>query len=90
MFFRGNSNALLAKMAVVTETRGAKVSPLLLRHGVTKNNCFSVFNEDLRYYQRLYVIQNTHKHDGFMYIHATENHGGMCVCTCIIMRKDCF
>jgi hypothetical protein len=78
-FFRGNSNALLAKMAVAMETRGVKVSPLLLRRGVTKNNCFLVFNEDLCYYARLYVIQKTHKHDSFMYIHATENHGGTCV-----------
>jgi hypothetical protein len=62
-FFRGNSNALLAllaKMAVATETRGVKVSPLLLRREVTKNNCFLVFNEDLCYYARLYVIQKTH------------------------------
>jgi hypothetical protein len=86
MFFRGNNNALLAKMAIVTETRGAKVSTLLLRCGVTENNCFLVFNGDLVTMQvYIYVIQNTHKHDGFMYIHAIENHGDMCVCTCIIM-----
>lgn len=36
-----------------------------------------VLSENLCYCAWLYVTKNTH--NGFMYIHATEKHGGMCM-----------